>query len=237
VGYFAQMLCQHTKLFSSHATLYGHLKRFIQQDLFGQTIDLEDPNTLRNLAELPATRTIIDTFTKAINAVTVINRGGAEIIGQLSLLATRPFMVKPQAYLVPTRSVFNRIVGDQGFELAFAEFLDSCPDVVSFAKNYLALGFQLNYAKANGDLSNYYPDFIVKLTTGTVVIVETKGLVDVDVPHKMQRLAQWVSDLNALQSQVIYGFVFVDEAGFQTYRPKSFSQILNGFNQYKSSTP
>lgn len=237
VGYFAQTLCQHTKLFSSHATLYGHLKRFIQQDLFGQTIDLEDPNTLRNLAELPSTRTIIDTFTKAINAVTVIDRSGAEIIGQLSLLATRPFMVKPQAYLVPTRSVFNRIVGDQGFELAFAEFLDSCPDVVSFAKNYLALGFKLDYAKANGDLSNYYPDFIVKLTNGTVVIVETKGLVDVDVPHKMQRLAQWVSDLNALQSQVIYDFAFVDEAGFQTYRPKSFSQILNGFKQYKTFTP
>jgi hypothetical protein len=56
-----------------------------------------------------------------------------------------------------------------------------------------------------------YPDFIVKLTTGTVVIMETKGLVDVDVPHKMQRLAQWVSDLNALQSQVIDDFAFVDE--------------------------
>lgn len=236
VAYFAQTLCQHTKLFSSHATLYGHLKRFIQQDLFGNTIDLEDPNTLRNLAELPATRTIIDTFTKAINAVTVIDRGGAEIVGQLSLLATRPFMVKPQAFLVPKRSVFNRIVGDQGFELAFAEFLESCPDVASFAKNYFALGFKLDYAKANGDLSNYFPDFIVKLSKGTVVIVETKGLVDVDVPHKMQRLAQWVSDLNTLQSEVLYDFAFVDEGGFQTYRPKSFSQILNGFKQYKTST-
>ncbi|MFM1797975.1 MAG: hypothetical protein RLZZ117_253 [Cyanobacteriota bacterium] len=60
-----------------------------------------------------------------------------------------------------------------------------------------------------------YPDFIVKLTTGTGVIVETKGLVDVgvdvDVPHKMQRLAQWVSDLNLLQSQVAHDFAFVDE--------------------------
>jgi type III restriction enzyme len=234
VGYFAQTLCQHTKLFSSQATLYGQLKRFIQQDLFGKTIELEDPNTLRNLAELPATRTIIDTFTKAINAVTVMDRGGAEIVGQLSLLATRPFLVKPQAYLVPTRSVFNRIVGDRGFELAFAEFLESCPDVASFAKNYLALGFKLDYAKANGDLSNYYPDFIVKLSNGTVVIVETKGLVDVDVPHKMQRLAQWITDLNALQANVIYDFAFVDEDGFRTYRPKSFAQLLQGFIQYKS---
>ena len=233
VGYFAQTLCQHTKLFSSQATLYGQLKRFIQHDLFGKTIDLEDSNTLRNLAEPPATRTIIDTFTKAINTVTVMDRGGAEIIGQLSLLATRPFMVKPQAYLVPTRSVFNRIVGDQGFELTFAEFLDYCPDVASFAKNYQALGFKLDYAKANGDLSNYYPDFIVKLSNGSVVIVETKGLVDVDVPHKIQRLAQWIVDLNRLQTDVIYDFAFVDEDGFLKYRPKSFEQLLQSFTQYK----
>ena len=237
LGYFAQTLCQHTKLFSSQATLYGHLKRFIQHDLFGQSIDLEAANTLRNLAEPPATRTILDTFTKAINAVTVHDRGGAQIVGQLSLLATRPFMVKPQPFLVPRRSVFNRIVGDRDLELSFAEFLDSCPDVLSFAKNYLAIGFKLDYAKANGDLSNYYPDFIVKLSNSSVVIVETKGLVDVDVPHKMRRLAQWIADLNALQTDVSYDFVFVDEAGFRNHRPRTFAQLLQSFRDFKAVQP
>ena len=237
LGYFAQTLCQHTKLFSSQATLYGHLKRFIQHDLFGQSIDLEAANTLRNLAEPPATRTILDTFTKAINAVTVHDRGGAQIVGQLSLLATRPFMVKPQPFLVPHRSVFNRIVGDRDLELSFAEFLDSCPDVLSFTKNYLAIGFKLDYAKANGDLSNYYPDFIVKLSNSSVVIVETKGLVDVDVPHKIQRLAQWIADLNALQTDVSYDFVFVDEAGFRNHRPRTFAQLLQSFRDFKAVQP
>ena len=237
LGYFAQTLCQHTKLFSSQATLYGHLKRFIQHDLFGQSIDLEAANTLRNLAEPPATRTILDTFTKAINAVTVHDRGGAQIVGQLSLLATRPFMVKPQPFLVPRRSVFNRIVGDRDLELSFAEFLDSCPDVLSFTKNYLAIGFKLDYAKANGDLSNYYPDFIVKLSNSLVVIVETKGLVDVDVPHKMRRLAQWIADLNALQSAATYDFVFVDEAGFSNHRHRTFAQLLLSFRDFKGVLP
>lgn len=234
LGYFAQTLCQHTKLFSSQATLYGHLKRFIQHDLFGHSIDLEAANTLRNLAEPPATRTILETFTKAINAVTVHDRGGAQIVGQLSLIATRPFMVKPQPFLVPHRSVFNRIVSDSSLELSFAEFLDTCPDVISFAKNYLAIGFKLDYAKANGDLSNYYPDFIVKLSNGSVVIAETKGLVDVDVAHKMRRLAQWIEDLNALQSDVIYDFVFVDEAGFGNHRPRTFAQLLQSFRDFKT---
>jgi hypothetical protein len=51
------------------------------------------------------------------------DRGGGTPGGD----ALRPFMVKPQAYLVLTRSVFNRIVGDQGFELAFAEFFGQLP--------------------------------------------------------------------------------------------------------------
>lgn len=106
--------------------------------------------------------------------------------------------VKPQAYLFPTRSVFNRIV------------------------------------KANSDISNYYPDFITKPRSGIVAIGETKGLVDVDVPHKMQRLGQWISNLNAPQTDVIYDFTFVDEDGFLKHRPKPFGQLLQGFTQYKT---
>lgn len=233
IGYFAQTLCQQTRLFSSQATLYGHIKSFVQSHLFGQEIDLEEPNTLRNLAELAATKTILDTFTKAINDVTVSDRGSAEILGSISLLETRPFMAKHQPFLVPKRSIFNRIIGDQGFELSFAEFLEKCPDVVSFAKNYQAIGFKLDYAKNDGDLSTYTPDFFVRMEDGRTIIVETKGLVDVDVPHKMRRLAQWIEDVNTLQGNVSYEFVFVDESSFKQHNPKTFRSILDSFLRFK----
>ena len=42
-------------------------------------------------------------------------------------------------------------------ELDVAPFLDSCPDMSSFARNDLAISFKLDDAKANGDLSNVYP--------------------------------------------------------------------------------
>ena len=77
--------------------------------------------------------------------------------------------------MMPKKSVFNRIIGDSRFELQFAGFLEQCSDVVSYAKNYLAVNFKLDYVKADGDISNCYPDFIVELTDGRVVIVETKG--------------------------------------------------------------
>jgi len=57
--------------------------------------------------------------------------------------------------------------------------------------------FNFDYVTSNGRISNYYPDFLVKLDRNRVVIVETKGLEDIDVPLKMARLAKWCSDINA----------------------------------------
>jgi type III restriction enzyme len=67
------------------------------------------------------------------------------------------------------------------------------------------------------------------------VIVETKGQEDLDVPPKMARLRQWCEDVNKTQSQVQYDFVFVDDAGFEKYSPKTFADVLNGFRKYKET--
>jgi len=66
-------------------------------------------------------------------------------------------VVKDQGYIVPKKSVFNRIVGDSHLELQFASFLEGCDDIVSYAKNYFAVHFKLDYVDANGDIRDYYP--------------------------------------------------------------------------------
>jgi type III restriction enzyme len=53
----------------------------------------------------------------------------------------------------------------------------------------------------------------------------------------MRRLAQWIADLNALQSDVSYDFVFVDEAGFKSHRPHTFTQLLQSFRDFKPVQP
>jgi type III restriction enzyme len=87
---------------------------------------------------------------------------------------------------------------------------------------------------ADGNISNYYPDFLVKLSSKRIVIVETKGLEDLDVPLKMERLRQWCEDINRIQSDVDYDFVFVDQESFEKYGPKTFGALLQSFMQYKS---
>ncbi|MBN1830434.1 MAG: DEAD/DEAH box helicase family protein [Deltaproteobacteria bacterium] len=240
IGFFAQSLMKELRLQyrqgsapRGYDVLYGKVKAFIQDELFDRPVDLEDPNTLRNLSEPAATRTLIDTFKKAINALTVGDKGDAEIRDTIKLRQTRPFVAKDQGYLVPKKSVFNRIIGDSQLELRFAAFLEDCGDVVSFAKNYLIIHFKLDYVNASGDISNYYPDFMVKLSDKRIVIVETKGQEDFDVPLKMARLAQWCEDINRVQTDVTYDFVYVDEESFDKYRPASFRQLLETFKEYK----
>jgi type III restriction enzyme len=233
IGYFAQTIMKDLRLVSGYDVLYGKVKAFVREDLFDRAVDLESPNTLRNLSELAATKTLIETFKKAINALTVRDKGDAEIRDTIKLRQTRPFVAKDQGYLVPKKSVFNRIIGDSQLELRFAEFLENCSDVVSYAKNYLAVHFKLDYVNANGDISNYYPDFMVKLSDKRIVVVETKGQEDLDVPLKMARLAQWCEDVNQAQAEVVYDFVYVDEGSFEAFKPTSFRQLMEGFREYK----
>ena len=233
LGYFAQTLMKELRLVGGYDVLYAKVKEFVQHHLFGETVALDDPVTIKNLAELRATKTIIETFKRAINELTVQDKGSSKLNETTKISSTRPFMVKDQEHLEPTKSVFNIITGDSHLELEFAKFLEDSPDVLSYAKNYYGVQFKLDYVNTDGDISNYYPDFIVKLTNGGVVVVETKGLEDLDVPLKMQRLSQWCEDVNNISSDVRYDFVFVDEESFRTYSPTTFQQLLDGFTEYK----
>lgn len=233
VGYFAREIMAALRLFGGYDVLYGKVKDFIAGHLFDRTVALEDLNTLRNLSEVEATRTIIETFKMKINELTVQDKGSTEIKDYIKLRETRPFTAKDQAFLVPTKSIFSKVIGDSNLELLFSSFLERCPDVVTYAKNYQAIHFCIDYVKTDGSISNYYPDFIVKTGEKQLWIIETKGLEDLDVPLKMERLRQWRQDINAVQQKQHFDYVFVDEDDFDRYKPDSFAALVKMFRKYK----
>lgn len=239
VGFFARQLLKDLRLVGGYDALYPKVRDFIRADLFDKTVDLDDPVVLRNLSEPEPGKVLFDAFKKAINALTVSDSGNARIEDWIRLKNTRPFRTEDRPYLPARKSVFNKTVGEPnagGFELAFAKFLDDAPDVASFAKNYLAVGFKLDYVRADGDLSNYIPDFVVRTNDGNVWIVETKGRAEIDVPQKMARLAQWCADAtHASQTEggSAYRFVYVDQAGFETHKPSTFAGLAATFRDYQ----
>ena len=232
IGFFTQAIMRSLRLITGYDILYGKTKSFIQDYLFNIKVDFENPNTLRNLSELIATKTLLETLKKGINELTIKEKGEAEIRDTIKLRNTRPFVVKNQGYLVAKKSVFNRVIGDSHFELQFAAFLEKAEDVTAYSKNYFAINFKLDYVNANGDISNYYPDFIVKTKDKRIFVVETKGLTDMDVPLKMARLKQWCDDLNSLQSKVKYGLVYVPMEDFEKHQPQNFSELAMSFKKY-----
>ena len=233
VGYFARVIMKDLRLVSGYDVLYGKVKYFIQDDLFEKPVDLENLNTLRNLSELEANKTLVEIFKKQINALTVQDKGNAKIHDTIKLKKTRPFVAKEQGYIVPKKSIFNKIIGDSDLELQFAAFLEECDDIISYVKNYMAVHFKIDYVNAKGDISNYYPDFIVKKSAKEIFIVETKGLEDLDVPLKMERLKQWCIDINKAQPEIKYDYIFVDEESFDKFKPKSFEELIRNFTKYR----
>jgi type III restriction enzyme len=229
IGYFAQTVMRDLRLVSGYDILYGKIKQFVREDLFGHEIDLDDPNTPRNLSEMEATRAVFEAFKTGINALTVREKGEAEIRDHIKLRKTRPFVVQDQPYVPSNKSVFNRTVGDSSLELEFAAFLERCPDVVAHAKNYFAVGFKLDYVKANGEISTYTPDFFVRPSTGETWIVETKGREDLNDPGKWERLKQWCADASALDSGNQYRALFIHEEDWETYHPRTFHDAIAAF--------
>jgi type III restriction enzyme len=192
VAFFARQLLKELRLVGGYDILYGKVKTFIREHLFTPSpVNLEDPVILRNLSEPDAGKILFDGFKSAINALTIRESGSSRIEDRIRLRETRPFTTDYRPFLAAKKSPFTYVVGEAnsgGFELEFAGFLERAPDVSSFAKNYFAVGFKLDYVRADGVLSTYTPDFIVKTKDETVWIVETKGREEIDIPQKMARL-------------------------------------------------
>jgi len=234
VAYFARKICMHLHMQAAYPILYEKVAEFIKNGLFNQEVEIDNPNTLRNLSEVAATRVIIDVFTKAINDLTIRDRGNASIKEYISLRDT-PTCAVPQQdeILIPHKSLFNIIIGDNKLEIAVAKFLDGCPDIISFAKNLTKIGFHVDYVNTEGEIKNYYPDFFVKKTEQEYFLIETKGREDIQDALKLKRLASWCEDVNNNQSSVKWDFVFIEEKIFYKNVFNNFDDIVSTFTKFK----
>jgi type III restriction enzyme len=91
------------------------------------------------------------------------------------------------------RSHLNYVVQDSKWESSAAYHLDNHSQVMSFVKNQ-GLGFAIPYLHAGGD-HEYIPDFLVKLTNGLTLILETKGHDPLE-GVKIQAAERWVRAVN-----------------------------------------
>lgn len=233
IGFFAQVIMRELRLFGCYDILFGKVKDFVQNYLFENPVNLFDLNILRNLSEVEYIKLIKDTFKKAINELTVQDKGDTEIKNYIKISEARPFVVNDKSFIPnPKKSVFNMIVGDSDFELLFSGFLEGCDDIISYAKNFQnkeANALRIEYKNTEGFIATYYPDFFVKMDEKTVYIVETKGREEEDDKLKFERLLKWCQDVNSRQSKMTYKALYIKQEEFEKHKARNFDEIIRLF--------
>jgi len=235
IGFFTTTILKDSRLVSGFDILYPKVESFIKYKLFTKEVELSDAQTLRNLSEVQPKEILKTTFKKAIDELTVTDKGTTEVKNYISLKLSKPKIAENQSFIVPKKSVFNKIIGDNPFELEFASFLESrFDDVVSYAKNTMGEGginFKIEYQAQDGNIREYYPDFFVKINDNTFYIVETKGREDLDDIRKIQRLFVWCKDINTAQKEYTYSPVYIKQEKWDDIKNnfKSFAEVVKIF--------
>ncbi|MCY4446431.1 MAG: DEAD/DEAH box helicase family protein [Rhodobacteraceae bacterium] len=94
-----------------------------------------------------------------------------------------------------TRSHINYCVCDSKWEASDAFVLDHAPEVTAWVKND-HLGFEIIYIH-NYAFRKYRPDFLIRLKSDKMLILETKGLEREQDRVKWKFLDEWVRAVNA----------------------------------------
>jgi type III restriction enzyme len=122
------------------------------------------------------------------------------------------------------RTVFNLTPVDNKLERRFAEFLDRTEDVAAFAKLTMNSRFSLEYISRSGALRYYYPDFVVRLTDDTCLVLETKGMEDIDVALKDRRARKWCRDASGLSGRT-WAYYKVPQTAFEQFTGESVESL------------
>ncbi len=228
IKFFTESIIDTINLTTGFNTVYAKLKIFIQKYLFETEVSIDDKEVIVNLSRTDVQMIIIDTFSTEINKLITQEEPHPIIKDSIHIKDMNPFSVKEQETIRSNKCLFNKIIGDSKFELNFADFLDSCNDIISFAKNYLKINYYVDYQDINHEIKRYYPDFLVKTSENEIYVIETKGLADLDVPRKYKRLVKWCGDVNQLQD-IKYIPLYVTQQKFEKYQALKFSELVDIF--------
>jgi type III restriction enzyme len=113
----------------------------------------------------------------------------------------------------------NFTVFDSTWEASEAYVLDKSHLVESWVKND-HLGFVILY-NFKGVIHKYFPDFLIKMKNGKILVLETKGQDDDRNRAKRAYLAEWVKAVNVQGG-------FGEWASAVSFHPGDLERILEG---------
>ena len=161
--------------------------------MFAGQASMDDRRVMSRLNRGDAKTALFHIFVRAIRQLSVVEQDATPTGERIRVSDTNPYPTT-RTTLEAAKTVFNLVPCDRGLEERFARWLDTtASDVLAFAKNETATHFEVPYVSYRGGLRYYRPDFLVR-TPHAMYVIETKGLEDLEVPLKDQRMHQWCRD-------------------------------------------
>lgn len=205
------------------AALAPLVRSYLESRIFEEMVELDDKVVLRRLAENDAQELVKQAFAEAIRGLRLTEREATITETAIKMTETPPFSWS-RTTVECERTVFNLTAVDNDLERRFALFLGRATDVAAFAKLPVFGRFALEYIAENGALRYYYPDFVVRLTDDSCMLVETKGLRDQDVPFKDKRARRWCRDATRLTGRQ-WSYMRTDQDVFDVFTGESVEAL------------
>ena len=226
ISYYTKRVCEVGGLAGvagAFAALAPLVRSYLESRIFEEPVELDDKVVLRRLAENDAQELVRQAFAEAIRGLRLTEREATITETAIRMTETPPF-----SWSRPTveckRTVFNLTAVDNDLERRFALFLDRASDVAAFAKLPVFGRFALEYIAESGALRYYYPDFVVRLSDDSCLLVETKGIRDPDVPLKDRRARRWCRDATRLTGRQ-WSYARVDQGVFDSFTGESVESL------------
>ncbi|MCX8014428.1 MAG: hypothetical protein N2748_00265, partial [candidate division WOR-3 bacterium] len=226
IAYYTDIILKQLKIGGAFAIFYPLIKEYVINKLFTEKVDLDDPRVLNKLSSSEIKEKIVGLFVERFKDLTFAERE-PEYNDKISLADTVPF-AWPKLVYPADKCIFNYVPCDNNFEVDFAKFLDRAEDVIAFTKIVPKIGFFIEYKDTAGTLRMYYPDFVVKIDGDEFVVIETKGLVDVNVALKDKRIKVWCKDVSSL-TKMKWTYIRINQSDFENYRFMTLSDLMTTF--------
>lgn len=211
VSYYVQLIEGECKVGGLFRTIGGLIQTFIEELLFEERVDLYDSRLTPRLGDPDVATHVLHVFVPLVRERTVEVKIRTSELPPVSLRDWKTYKAshsernpcKPAA-----KTMFNLAPCRGGLEAALVPFLDLKDNgVAAFAKNAGPQALRIDYVRANGQLSTYAPDFILRDDKGSMFLVETKGREDTDVPRKARAAVAWCEAASAAGVKWTYVFI------------------------------
>jgi type III restriction enzyme len=194
--------------------------------LFGSGQSIFAPALVARLSDSDVREHVRAVFVPLVRRKTVQKQIRTQEATPVSITSWRPFQVtgsERRPVQQSERTVFNLVPCNRTLETAFVELCSKASDVAAFAKNAGPQCLRIDYLADGLRLAFYTPDFFVRTRLGKCFLVETKGQVDKDVPHKARAADEWCKA--ASTNQVKWEYLFVPEGVFQRFQGNAIAEL------------